>query len=108
MISCRKDEISRSMMTSFVDVLNIILSGNEKMNLEEFNFIGDWIDRYLLECPKNRNTSLLEMLANVSEKCIVLQVSCNNSAWYVFVFFSNILIQDDIFSNLCDESTNIC
>lgn len=79
MISCRKDETSRSMMTGFVDVLNIILSKNEKMDLEEFNFVGGWVDRYLLECPKNRIASLLEMLANVFEKCIVLQVSCNNS-----------------------------
>ncbi|TGZ50279.1 Uncharacterized protein DBV15_02129 [Temnothorax longispinosus] len=79
LISCRKDETSRSMMTNFVDVLNTILSGNEKMDLEEFNFIGGWIDRYLLECPKNRIAFLLEMLANVFEKCIVLQVSCNNS-----------------------------
>ncbi|XP_011860729.1 PREDICTED: protein MMS22-like isoform X2 [Vollenhovia emeryi] len=79
LISCRKDETSRSMMTSFVDVLNTILSGNEKMDLEEFNFIGGWIDRYLLECPKNRIAFLLEMLANVFEKCIVQQASCNNS-----------------------------
>lgn len=87
MISCRKDETSRSMMTSFVDVLITILSSNEKMDLEEFNFIGGWIDRYLLECPKNRITPLLEMLVNVFEKCIVLQVSCNNSGWYVLSLF---------------------
>lgn len=92
MISCRKDETSRSMMTNFVDVLNTILSGNEKMDLGEFNFISGWIDRYLLECPKNRIASLLEMLANVFEKCIVLQVSCNNSGWYVFIFISDTLI----------------
>lgn len=79
LMSCRKDETSRAMMTNFVDVLNIILSSNEKMNLGEFNFIGGWIDRYLLECPKNRITPLLEMLVEVFEKCIVLQVSCNNS-----------------------------
>lgn len=92
MISCRKDETSRSMMINFVDVLNTILSGNEKMDLGEFNFIGGWIDRYLLECPKNRITSLLEMLANVFEKCIALQVSCKNSGWYVFIFISDTLI----------------
>ncbi|XP_032672061.1 protein MMS22-like [Odontomachus brunneus] len=78
LISCRKDEISRSMMTNFVDVLNKILSGNEKMDLGEHNFIGGWIDRYLLECPKNRIAVLLEMLANVFEKCVILQVSCDN------------------------------
>ncbi|XP_011065878.1 PREDICTED: protein MMS22-like [Acromyrmex echinatior] len=79
LISCRKDETSRSMMINFVDVLNTILAGNEKMDLGEFNFIGGWIDRYLLECQKNRIGSLLEMIANVFEKCIILQVSCNNS-----------------------------
>ncbi|XP_028046332.2 protein MMS22-like isoform X2 [Monomorium pharaonis] len=79
LISCRKDETSRSMMTNFVDILNTILSGNEKMDLGEFNFISGWIDRYLLECPKNRIGSLLEMLATVFEKCITLQVFCNNS-----------------------------
>lgn len=79
MISCRKDETSRSMMTSFVDVLNTILSNNDKMDLGEHYFIGGWIDRYLLECPKNRIGFLLEMLANVFNKCIILQVSCNNS-----------------------------
>jgi len=89
LISCRKDETSRIMMTNFVDVLNMILSNNEKMDLGEFNFIGGWIDRYLLECPKNRIASLLEMLANVFEKCIVLQVSCNNSGRYVFIFISD-------------------
>ncbi|XP_014477165.1 PREDICTED: protein MMS22-like isoform X2 [Dinoponera quadriceps] len=78
LISCRKDEVSRSMMTNFVDVLNKILSGNEKMDLGEHHFIGGWIDRYLLECPKNRIAALLGMLANVFEKC-VLQVSCDNS-----------------------------
>jgi len=80
------------MMTNFVDVLNMILSNNEKMDIGEFNFIGGWIDRYLLECPKNRIASLLEMLANVFEKCIVLQVSCNNSGRYVFIFISDTLI----------------
>ncbi|XP_011637201.1 protein MMS22-like isoform X2 [Pogonomyrmex barbatus] len=78
LISCCKDETSRSMMTNFVDVLNTILSGNEKMDLGEFNFISGWIDRYLRECPKHRK-SLLEMLANVFEKCIALQISGNNS-----------------------------
>jgi len=92
LISCRKDETSRSMMINFVDVLNTILAGNEKMDLGEFNFIGGWIDRYLLECQKNRIGSLLEMIANVFEKCIILQVSCNNSGWYVFVFISNIFL----------------
>jgi len=67
------------MMMNFVDTLNIILSGNEKMDLGEYHFIGGWIDRYLLECPKNRISSLLEMLANVFEKCISLQISCDNS-----------------------------
>jgi len=80
------------MMTNFVDVLNMILSNNEKLDLGEFNFIGGWIDRYLLECPKNRIASLLEMLANVFEKCIVLQVSCNNSGRYVFIFILDTLI----------------
>ncbi|XP_050445023.1 protein MMS22-like isoform X1 [Cataglyphis hispanica] len=79
LISCRKDETSRSMMTSFVDVLNTILSNNDKMDLGEHHFISGWIDRYLLECPKNRIGFLLEMLANVFNKCIILQVSCNNS-----------------------------
>ncbi|KAL0103091.1 hypothetical protein PUN28_017435 [Cardiocondyla obscurior] len=79
LLSCRQDETSRSMMTNFVDVLNTILCSNEKMDLEEFNFIGGWINRYLLECPRNRISSLLEMIANVFEKCIVLQVSFNNS-----------------------------
>ncbi|XP_029176045.1 protein MMS22-like isoform X2 [Nylanderia fulva] len=75
LISCRKDETSRSMMTSFVEVLNTILSNNDKMDLGEHHFIGGWIDRYLLECPKNRIGFLLEMLANVFDKCIILQIS---------------------------------
>lgn len=73
------------MMMNFVDTLNIVLSGNEKMDLGEYHFIGGWIDRYLLECPKNRIASLLGMLANVFEKCIgLVQVSCDNSGWYIF------------------------
>ncbi|EZA59634.1 Protein MMS22-like protein [Ooceraea biroi] len=79
LVSCRKDETSRSMMMNFVDTLNTILSGNQKMDLGEYHFIGGWIDRYLLECPKNRIASLLGMLANVFEKCISLQVSSDNS-----------------------------
>ncbi|XP_012220703.1 protein MMS22-like isoform X2 [Linepithema humile] len=79
LISCRKDETSRSMMTNFVDVLNTVLSASEKIDLGEYNFIGGWIDRYLLECPKNRIGFLLEMLANVLDKCVILQVSCDNS-----------------------------
>ncbi|XP_020281370.1 protein MMS22-like isoform X2 [Pseudomyrmex gracilis] len=79
LISCRKDETSRVMMTNFIDVLNMILSSNEKLDLGEYTFIGGWIDRYLLECPKNRIAFLLSMLANVFEKCIVLQTSCDNS-----------------------------
>lgn len=85
MISCRKDETSRSMMTNYVDVLNTILSSSEKIDLEEHNFIGGWIDRYLLECPRNRIGFLLEMLANIFEKCVILQVSCDNSGRYVFL-----------------------
>ncbi|EFN83552.1 Uncharacterized protein C6orf167 [Harpegnathos saltator] len=78
LISCRKDEISRSMMTNFVDVLNKILTDNEKMDLGEHHFVGGWIDRYLLECPKNRISTLLVMLVNVFEMCVTLQV-CGNS-----------------------------
>lgn len=56
------------------------------MDLGEYNFIGGWIDRYLLECPKNKIAVLLQMLANVFEKCIILQISCDNSGWYVYPY----------------------
>lgn len=91
-------------MTSFVDVLNTILSNNDKMDLGEHHFIGGWIDRYLLECPKNRIGFLLEMLANVFDKCIILQISCNNSGLYVcIIFILNKILKFfalDIFYNL--------
>lgn len=74
-------------MTSFVEVLNTILSNNDKMDLGEHLFIGGWIDRYLLECSKNRIGFLLEMLANVFDKCIILQISGYNSGWYVCIVF---------------------
>lgn len=91
------------MMTNFVDVLNKILSGNEQMDLGEHNFIGGWIDRYLLECPKNRIATLLEMLANVFEKCVILQVSCDNG-YYIFTFakYSDVSVKDILFIFIVD------
>ncbi|KAK0098257.1 hypothetical protein PV326_010156 [Microctonus aethiopoides] len=64
-ISCRKDELAKMMMAIFVDTLNIVLSSNENLNCGEHCLIGGWIDRYLLECSRNRAGILLKMLLDV-------------------------------------------
>ncbi|KAK2579413.1 hypothetical protein KPH14_003271 [Odynerus spinipes] len=68
-ISCHTDETSRSMMINFVDVLNIIFSSDTKLELGEYLFIGGWIDRYLLECPKNRVHFTMQILISIFDKC---------------------------------------
>ncbi|XP_015602809.1 protein MMS22-like isoform X2 [Cephus cinctus] len=68
-MSCCKDEATRSIMSSFVDVLGVILSNSESMNLDEYTFIDGWVDRYFLECPKNRAGPLINLMINVFKKC---------------------------------------
>ncbi|XP_066597925.1 protein MMS22-like isoform X2 [Prorops nasuta] len=71
-ISCRKDDISRSMMSDFVEVLSTVLCSGRELGLrDEYIFIGGWIDRYLLECPKTRMQILLKTLLGVMEKCFL-------------------------------------
>ncbi|XP_046613523.1 protein MMS22-like [Neodiprion virginianus] len=72
-ISCRKDETSRSMLSAYVDVLDEILTSSEEMELSEHLFIGGWIDRYFLECPRAKVKTLITVLINVFNKCIQLR-----------------------------------
>ncbi|KAI4498080.1 hypothetical protein M0802_006904 [Mischocyttarus mexicanus] len=77
-ISCHKDETSRSMMVNFVDILNIIFSSDTKLELGEDLFIGGWIDRYLLECSKYRVHSVIKILICIFDKCNYLKMINNN------------------------------
>ncbi|XP_035727312.1 protein MMS22-like isoform X1 [Vespa mandarinia] len=77
-ISCHKDETSRSMMINFVDILDIIFSSDTTLELGEHLFIGGWIDRYLLECSKNRVHSVIKILICIFKKCNYLKMFNNN------------------------------
>ncbi|XP_043496827.1 protein MMS22-like isoform X1 [Polistes fuscatus] len=77
-ISCHKDETSRSMMINFVDILNIIFSSDTKLELGEHLFIGGWIDRYLLECSRYRVHSVIKILICIFDKCNYLKMANNN------------------------------
>ncbi|XP_034947759.1 protein MMS22-like [Chelonus insularis] len=76
LISCRKNELSRNMMANYVDTLNYILESSDKLECGEYHLIGGWVDRYLLECPKNRIGPILKMLAVVFEKAVNISSSC--------------------------------
>ncbi|XP_033225230.1 protein MMS22-like [Belonocnema kinseyi] len=69
LISCQMDENSRSMMISYVEVLNLILTSSEKLDQNEHILIGGWIDRYFLECPKIMLGNLTQVLVDVFQKC---------------------------------------
>ncbi|KAG7210314.1 hypothetical protein KM043_011855 [Ampulex compressa] len=77
-ISCCKNDNSRAMMINFVDVLSITFSSSVEMDLEEHLLIGGWIDRYLLECPRNKLGTLIKMLIDIFEKCLALKTLNTN------------------------------
>lgn len=83
-ISCRKDENSRSMMSSFVETFSQVISTIDKFGNGEYFFIGGWIDRYLHECPKNRSDALIKILLEIFEKCSRLETSRYDSGTITF------------------------
>lgn len=56
-------------MDSFVDTFGHVIKRSEKLENGEHLFVVGWIDRYLLECPKNRRGPLIKILLDVLENC---------------------------------------
>ncbi|XP_043279695.1 protein MMS22-like [Venturia canescens] len=81
-ISCRNDDNSRSMMDSFVETFGQIVKTSGKFDNGEYLFVVGWIDRYLLECPKNRRGPLIRILLEILEKCSKLDSSRVDSGAY--------------------------
>ncbi|XP_011301488.1 protein MMS22-like [Fopius arisanus] len=60
-LSTRRDEATRGMMSIFVETIKESLEKSKLLN-NEHHLIGGWVDRYLLECPKSRAGTVLKML----------------------------------------------
>lgn len=69
LICCRKDEVAKSMMTSFIQTLNNIIRHESHYNLDVHCLLGGWIDRYFQEAQAHRTIDLLETLITVIKKC---------------------------------------
>ncbi|XP_063984811.1 protein MMS22-like [Diachasmimorpha longicaudata] len=73
-LSTRRDDLGRAMMSGFVETLSASFEKVERLDNGEHYLIGGWIDRYLLECPKNRAGTMLKMLFDLLNKSRALDL----------------------------------
>lgn len=68
-ICCRKDEVAKSMMTSFIQTLGYIIRHEAHYNPDVSCLLGGWIDRYLQDAQSHRAIDLLQTLIIIIKKC---------------------------------------
>ncbi|XP_015115868.1 protein MMS22-like [Diachasma alloeum] len=73
-LSTRRDDLGRGMMSVFVETLRESFDKVDLLDNGEHHLIGGWIDRYLLECPKNRAGTMLKMLFDLLNKSRALDL----------------------------------
>ncbi|XP_044002538.1 protein MMS22-like [Aphidius gifuensis] len=78
-ICCKEDDLSRTMMSSFLDTLVYVLSSNEILDNGENYLFGSWVHRYLDNCPKSKVGIILKMLINIFPRANDQILDC---LWY--------------------------
>lgn len=58
-------------MPYYINVLEIIMSSNERLDRNEQIFFDGWIERYLSTCPRETFNLLCEILCLVVRNCQV-------------------------------------